>query len=188
MTIWTRRLLPFLLAAIVVLLAVPRPVRAEPQGSAALVAGLASLMNGRHLDAVATRDPDAPDRFVAALLIPDSQLLVVSAQYPAPAEIQALLTQQNYRDVYTALHQPSAQQTRFFLIDAGCDGLRSEGQNIDVLYEQGTTQTLFDGRWKPQGLSEGAYTKRAHDTEMRYSRLLSLLTSVLQTTTAAKAP
>lgn len=188
MTIWTRRLLPLLLAAIVVLLAVARPVRAEPQGSAALVAGLASLMNGRHLDAVATQDPDAPDRFVAALLIPDAQLLVVSAQYPAPAEIQALLTQQNYRDVYTALHQPSAQQTRFFLIDAGCDGLRTEGENIDVLYEKGTTQTLFDGRWKPQGLSEGAYTKRAQDTETRYSRLLSVLTSALQTTTAAKAP
>jgi len=186
----TARRQPRLLLSLAVLLLAAGSVRAqERQSSAALVGNLASLMTTRQLDAVAAQDPESPGRFVAALLMPNVQLLIVSAQYPAPAELQAQLTQRNYRDVYAALHQPSAQPTRFFLMDIGCDGLRSDGDAVDVLYEKGTTQTLFDGRWKQQGLSEAAYSKRVQDAEARYSRLLSILTATLQTPPAdAKTP
>jgi len=178
-----------LFAVIVGLLAAASPAGAQERQSPALVGSLASLMTARQLDAVAAQDPESPDRFVAALLMPDVQLLIVSAQYPAPAELLAQLAQRQYRDVYTALHQPSAQQTRFFLMDIGCDGLRTGGDAVDVLYEKGTTQTLFDGRWKQQGLSETAYAKRAQDAEARYSRLLSILTSSLKTApTTPKTP
>jgi len=180
MTTVTRIFQPLLFAAGAVLLAAP-PASAQERQSPALVKNLASLMTARQLDAVAAQDPEAPGRFVAALLMPDVQLLIVSAQYPVPAELQAQLSQRNYRDVYTALHQPSAQQTRFFLMDVGCDGLRGDGDSVDVLYEKGTTQTLFDGRWKAQGLSEAAYAKRAQDAEAQYARLLTILTSMLQT-------
>lgn len=162
------------------MLAAAAPAAAQTRPSSALTGDLATLMASRQIEAVAAQDPDAPDRFIAALLIPKVQLLVVSAQYPAPADLQAQLTQQRYRDVYTALHQPSAQPTRFFVMDAGCDGLRSDRENVDVLYEKGTTQTLFDGNWKQQGLSEATYTKRAQDAEAHYARLLSILTSSLQ--------
>ena len=176
-------------AVTVLLLAAGSSAEAQQRQSSTLVGDLASLMIARQLDAVAAQDPESPDRFVAALLMKDVQLLVVSAQYPAPAELQAHLTQQQYRDVYTALHQPSAQATRFFMMDSGCDGLQTGGEGVDVLYEKGTTQTLFDGRWKQQGLSEAAYTKRVQDAETRYSRLLSILASSLKTTpTGTKAP
>lgn len=165
------------------------PAGAQEQQSPALVGNLASLMTARQLDAVAAQDPDSPDRFVAALLMPDVQLLIVSAQYPTPAELQSQLAQQKYRDVYAALHQPSAQPTRFFLMDSGCDGLKGGGDGVDVLYEKGTTQTLFDGKWKQQGLSEAVYSKRAQEAETRYSRLLSILASALKSAPAApKAP
>jgi hypothetical protein len=187
MTIRTRR--SELFAIIVFLLVAASSAGAQERKSSALVDDLASLMTARQLEAVAAQDPDSPDHFIAALLMPDVQLLIVSAQYPAPAELQAQLAQQQYRDVYTALHQPSAQPTRFFLMDSGCDGLRTGDERVDVLYEKGTTQTLFDGRWKQQGLSEAAYTKRVQDAETRYSRLLSILTSSLKTApTSAKAP
>jgi hypothetical protein len=178
------------LPAVIVLLAASAAAAAQERQSPALVGSLASLMTARQLDAVAAQDPESPDRFVAALLMPDVQLLIVSAQYPAPAELQAQLAQQKYRDVYAALHQPSAQPTRFFLMDSGCDGLKSGGDGVDVLYEKGTTQTLFDGKWKQQGLSEAAYSQRAQEAETRYSRLLSILASSLQSTPAAapKAP
>ena len=153
--------------------------------SAAVVAELTTLMTARHLDALAAQDPESPNRFVAALLIPDSQLLVVSAQYPAPAELQAQVAQKNYRDVYAALHQPLAQQTRVFFIDVGCNGLRSGGDGVDVMYEKGTQQTLFDGRWKQQGLSEAAYTKKVTDADQQYTRLLSILANTLK---AAPSP
>ena len=173
---------PFVVA--IVCLAAASSAAAQEQQSPALVGNLASLMTARQLDAVAAQDPESPDRFVAALLMPDVQLLIVSAQYPTPAELQAQLAQQKYRDVYSALHQPSAQPTRFFLMDSGCDGLKDGGDGVDVLYEKGTTQTLFDGKWKQQGLSEAAYSKRAQEAETRYSRLLSILASSLKSATA----
>ena len=187
MTIRARR--SELFAIIVFLLVAASSAEAQERKSSALVDDLESLMTARQLEAVAAQDPDSPDHFIAALLMPDVQLLIVSAQYPAPAELQAQLAQQQYRDVYTALHQPSAQPTRFFLMDIGCDGLRTGDDRVDVLYEKGTTQTLFDGRWKQQGLSEAAYTKRVQDAEGRYARLLSILASSLKTApTSAKAP
>lgn len=179
-------LVTFSALVIVAVVAIGSRLEAQDHRSSTLVTKLASLMTARHLEAVAARDPEAPDRFVAALLMPSVQLLMVSAQYPAPAELQALLNQQNYRDVYAALHQPSTQQTRFFLMDAGCDGLRGEGEGVDVLYEKGATQTLFDGRWKQQGLSEADYTKRAQTAETRYSKLLSILTATLEGAAAEK--
>lgn len=187
MTTLPRRSHLFAITAFLLLAASPAGV--QERQTSALVGDLASLMTARQLEAVAAQDPESADRFVAALLMPDVQLLIVSAQYPAPAELQAQLAQQQYRDVYTALHQPSAQSTRFFLMDSGCDGLGSGGEGVDVLYEKGTTQTLFDGQWKQQGLSEAAYRKRVQDAETRYSRLLSILTSSLKTApTSAKAP
>ena len=177
------------LAVFVGLLSPVALATAQERPSSSLVSSLNSLMQERHLDAVAAADPTGPDRFVAALLMPNVQLLVVSAQYPVPTELQAQLTQQKYRDIYSALHQPSAQQSRFFVMDVGCDGLRSDADNVDVLYEKGTTQTLFDGRWKQQGLSEAAYVKRMQDAEARYSRLLSVLISAVETApTSAVTP
>ena len=66
---------------------------AQERTSSALVDDLASLMTARQLEAVAAQDPESPDHFVAALLMPEVQLLIVSAQYPAPAELQAQLAQ-----------------------------------------------------------------------------------------------
>jgi hypothetical protein len=148
-------------------------------GSGPVASELTSLLTARHLDSIAAQDPDRANRFVAALLIPDAQLLVVSADYPAPAELQAQLAQKNYRDIYAALHQPGSLQTRLFFIDAGCDGLRSASENVDVMYEKGK-QTTFDGRWRQQGLSESAYQKKVGDADQEYAKMLSLLVSAVK--------
>jgi hypothetical protein len=170
---------PVMLAAALVI-AASTGVSAQTGRSPDLAGKLASLMAARHLDAFAAKDPDAADRFVAVLFMPQVQLLLVSAQYPVPGELEAQLAQGNYRDVYTALHQPAAQRTRFFFMDGGCDGLRPGADSVDVLYEKGTTQTLFDGHWKNQGITEAVYSKRAEDAETRYVRLLSVLTTALE--------
>jgi hypothetical protein len=163
------------------------PIRAAGGGgSAAMATELTSLLTDRHLDSIAAQDPEAANRFIAALLIPDAQLLVVSAEYPAPAELQAQLTQKNYRDVYAALHQPASLQTRLFFIDAGCDGLKSGADNVDVLYEKGK-QTMFDGRWKPQGLSEAAYNKKVGESDDQYAKMLTVLVSALKAPPASAA-
>jgi hypothetical protein len=163
------------------------PIRAAGGGgSAALATELTSLLTDRHLDSIAAQDPEAANRFIAALLIPDAQLLVVSADYPAPAELQAQLTQKNYRDVYAALHQPASLQTRLFFIDAGCDGLKSGADTVDVLYERGK-QTMFDGHWKQQGLSEAAYTKKVGESDEQYAKMLTVLLTALKAPAASAA-
>lgn len=171
---------------LVVVVGTTARVRAgSPAASPALASELTSLMTDQHLDAIAAQDPETPTRFVAALLIPRAQLLVVSAEYPSPAELQAQLAQKNYRDVYAALHQPLAQPTRVFFVDVGCDGLRSGADAVDVMYEKGTQQTLFDGRWKQQGLSEAAYQKRVGDGDQQYARLVSILIATLKVAAGA---
>jgi len=49
-----------------------------------------------------------------------------------------------------------------------------------AMYETGSQQTLFDGRWKAQGLSEAAYAKKVETAEQEYSRLLSILAASLK--------
>jgi hypothetical protein len=153
--------------------------RAQARSSSAATE-LASLMTERQLESFAAQDPAAPHRFIATLLIPNVQMLVVAADYPTPAELQAQLAQKNYRDVYAALHQPVTAQSRFFLIDLACDGLRAGGDAVDVLYEKGQTQTLFNGAWKQQGLSEAAYQKKLQDAEAQYTRVLTALSAALK--------
>jgi hypothetical protein len=68
-----------LFAVMVGLFAGASPAGAQERQSPALVGNLASLMAARQLDAVAAQDPESPDRFVAALLMPDVQLLIVSS-------------------------------------------------------------------------------------------------------------
>ena len=156
------------------------PVNAQRQTSLDSAGELASLMTQQGLEAFAVQDPEVPKRFFAVLLIPKAQLLVVSAEYSTPAELTALLEHGHYRDVYTALHQPASAPTRFFLLDLGCDGLRSKSETVDVLYEKGVTQTLFNGDWKSQNLTESAYRSRAEQAEHRYGQILSRLVAALR--------
>ena len=44
-----------------------------------------------------------------------------------------------------------------------------------TLRVNGKTQTVFDGNWKKQKLSESAYQQRAREADTRYARLLSAL-------------
>src|SRR6185369_3265668 len=64
---------------------------------------LTKLLAGHHLEAIAVKDPSEDGRYVAALYFQDVQLLVISARYPSPAELQQMLAKRAYRDVYSAL-------------------------------------------------------------------------------------
>jgi hypothetical protein len=148
---------------------------AQTPTSGQLAKQLVTSLTGSGLAAIAARDPGAPDRAVAALAFPDSQLLVVAAPYPDAAGLDALLAHRMYRDVYTTLQQPSFNQGKVFIQDLGCDGLQSGPESVDVMYEDGKTQTIFDGNWKRQKLSESEYQQRVKKAEERYARLLSVL-------------
>lgn len=171
-----------LTVSLVLVVSVASPVRAEESQSAPLVKQLVTAMQESGLDAIAARDPAAPDRFIAALAFPGTQLLVVSAPYPAPASLDAYLAQRQYREVYTALQQSSIKDGKVFIQDLGGDGLQpgTDG-SVDIMYENVTVQTIFDGNWKKQHLTESAYQTRYRNADATYSHMLTALLSVVQT-------
>jgi hypothetical protein len=158
-------------------------VRAERTvRSATLAKQLGFALLEHRLEAIAARDPDAPDRFVAALFFPDSQMLVISASYPSPSLLDEKLAQKHYREVYLDLGTIQFADTSVFFQDMKADGLcHDRDQTADILYEGGAS-TIFDGDWKKHGLSEQAYEQRLGDVDDRYSRLLELLLKQLQET------
>ena len=155
------------------------PGVAQTTTSPAVARQVVDLMTQSHIEAFAIQDPKKAGRFIASLLMPGVQLLVVSAEYPTPGELRAQIGRKNYRDVYAALHQPFSAPTRFFLIDLGCDGLRAKSDTADVLYEKGKTQTVFNGDWKAQGLTKASYRTRVEDADRQYTVMLDHLREAL---------
>jgi hypothetical protein len=152
---------------------------AQDSLSASAAHDLSELLTTRKLDAVATKDPEESDRFIAALFFPKSQLLVITARYTAPSLLEEKLVKGQYRDVYGDLHGASVQESKVFFQDIGADGLHAEGDHaVDVLYERGLVQTMFDGR--KHGQAEKTYVEKLRSADAQYSRLLSLLIEELK--------
>lgn len=155
------------------------PLPASELASPSLARQLATVMANSGLEAIAARDRTDPTRAIAALVFPGSQLLVVSAPYPDVASLEQLLANRQYRDVYSALQQPSITAGKVFFQDLGCDGLRTGDGAVDVMYEDGKTQTIFNGDWKSQRLTQTVYEQRLKNADARYAQLLTDLLSAV---------
>jgi hypothetical protein len=163
---------------------------AAPSPSAAAAATLTALLDVRKLDAVASRDPDQPGNFVAALYFPGSQLLVVSGPYAQPALLDRRIAAGDYREVYLDLNSALSHEGQFFVMDLLADGLRpacERDQPFDSTTRNGANQVEFDGNWTRQQLTEKAYDARFTQDDTRYAHLLGALAGVLRRsmTTAA---
>ena len=98
--------------------ATPPPAAA----SAAKVKELVALMQSKKLEAVAAKDPTGSGRFVAALHIPSVQLLVVSAAYSMPGEMDSRLYYKDFMSAYVDLNTSVHSSDKTFIEDALCDG------------------------------------------------------------------
>ncbi len=130
------------------------------QQSAALAEELAQLLNGAQLDAIATKDSEGTDRYVAALAFP-GQLIVVSARYEVPMYIEAKISNGEYREAYLDLNGASIPDTKVLITDVGADGLMSGDETADMV-DTGSGPALFDGD---------------ADAEVQYVRMLNALIS-----------
>jgi hypothetical protein len=150
-------------------------VRAEAFASADAARDLVSLLDQFRLDAIAAVDPAEPGAFVAALYIPG---VIVDARQPSVEGVMQHLAMHQYREVYLDLQWTPTPSNKFFVQDAGADGIltaRPGSGDVDILYEDGVRQTLFNGDFKTQNLTPSEYdAKLAADA--RYARLLTLLT------------
>lgn len=161
-----------------VLMAAGRPSltgQEDQSGSADAVKQLSDAMAQKKLTAIAARHPSEPDRYVAAMLFPGVQLLVISARSSAPAYVDAKIAAGAYSDVYAALQQ-GIDESKLFIQDMGADGLRgTRGGTADIVYRKGREQTVLNGDHRAAKMSEDDYRKLAADTERQYAELLRLL-------------
>src|SRR6187455_3375097 len=138
--------------------------------SAAAAKQLTEVLDKLKLDAIAAPDPSDPGAFVAALYFQGGQLLVVSAKYSAPTLLVAKLAKKDYRDVYIDLNAASVAGSKIFVMDQACDGLVAKpGDNAADTWEQGPTNTVFDGDYKKAKVSEEEYGKTFAAADEKYA-------------------
>ena len=173
-----------LLAAAVAVLSLSTAASAQESKSAPLAKQLAAALDAAKLDAIAAKDPSAPDIFFAALYFPGVQLLVVSGKYSVPQLLVERLVKKEYRDTYLDLNGASVPSTKLFLEDPGADGVkakREENQPFDS-YEADGKRLMFDGDWKKQKMSEQEYMKVFSAADERYTQILTALIAQLKKT------
>lgn len=166
-----RLLTPTFLLAITVAV----PAGAQDWKSADATHTLLQRMESSQAEAVAVRDPEQPDRFIAALRLP-GQLLVVSATHPSGDLVAQRLEHGDYRGVYLDLQGTPSKDSKFFVHDMDADGLSlsGRGEAYDLVYDADDTLAC-NGRWKDSKLDKRTYEDRVAKADARYARMLELL-------------
>jgi len=155
-----------------------------PSASSALAHSLSEVLTTKKLDAIAARDPAEAGRFVGALIVPGSQLLVVSAVHPSAAALDQRISMRNFRDVYLDLQGTPTPAGKYFVQDSGADGIQDNAPSgVDVVYEDGARQIIFSRKLSP--LHGDAYEAALVAADKRYAQMLTILIDAAR---AASAP
>ena len=170
---WRIQPCPWLVASLLATLFVVTAGLATAQESGALATQLVEVMSSGQLDAIAAKDSEGGDRFVAALFFP-GQLLVVSARMEVTLYVEQKIAKQQYREVYIDLNSASIVSTKVLISDSGANGLTDGPEAVDS-YDIGSRVLRFDGNWDGQQLSQGAYVKAFADADQQYARMLKAL-------------
>jgi hypothetical protein len=166
----------------VVMLALSANALAQESESSRLAKQLAAALDAAKIDSIAAKDPAHPGTYVAALYFSGTQILVISAQYAAPALLDQKLLKKEFRDIYLDLQGAPMPGTRVFIEDFGVDGfkVRPDENIAPDSYEAGGKRTAFDGDWSAQKLSESEYQQTFTAADGVYSRLLAALVDQLR--------
>lgn len=169
-------------AAVIVAAPPMQAAAGEESLSAGPAATLRAALDSLKFDAIAARDPEEPGRYVAALYIPGSQLLVVSAPYVVPAALDKKIAQGLFRDAYVDIQSVSDHTGHFFVVDMGADGLVrvcARDEAFDSTTFESRPPVSFDGNWIAQQSTEEEYTAAFKKDDERYARLLKVLVAAV---------
>jgi len=112
-------------------------------------------------------------------------MLVVSAEHPWATLLRQKIARGAYRDVYLDLQGTPTPKGKFFVQDAGADGIRDGHAGVvDAVYEDGTRQTLFD-RALARELPGAAYDSALAAADARYNQALTTLLGAIRALPAA---
>ncbi len=152
--------------------------RAQDSKSAPLAKQLTDALDAAKAMNIAAKG-DQPDRYVAAMYLPGT-LLVVSARYPVASIFEAKLAKKDYQDAYADLQSASEAATKVFIQDLGADGLKFKTfDSVDTAKGSMT----FDGDWKKaKAASEEEYQKAYTDADDQYAKILTTLLAALKRT------
>jgi hypothetical protein len=157
---------------------------------------LAALMAAKKLESFAARDGEDTQRYVAVLVIPNVQLLMVSCKYTQKNDIEYSLYTKQYHVAYQDLRSGVFGSERFFVDDAQLDGLVAvPGKNpqhdaIAIEKDRQVFDGLFGdgkGRNAKKPLTD-VYMKTYSDADARYARLLDVLIAQLKSGKLLDAP
>jgi hypothetical protein len=150
---------------------------------------LVRLMTERQLSTIAADDPAEDGRFVAAMHIPGSQLLLIRTRYAAPALLRTRIAAGDFQQIYIDLHAAGERDGRLFIMDFGADGLAADGADgtrFDISWRDALEQTMYNGKWQEQKLSEADYRKRFADQAQSYAEALGVLVTALGARTSPR--
>jgi hypothetical protein len=150
---------------------------AKASKSSAQAAALAKQLAVAKLQYIATKDPTDPGRFVAAMHVPGSQLMIVSARYGAPALLNEKVLLGKFQDAYIDLNSASEAATRVIVEDLRADGfaLTKRKDMLRDSFEANGKRVVFDFDWRKQKLSQEEYFSTLEAADTQYARMLELL-------------
>jgi hypothetical protein len=161
--------------------------QAPASASAAKAKELVTLMKGKKLEAFAMRESVFESRFVATLVTPDVETLLVSALYSRPSDIDYYIYNKDYNRAYGDLVSGQLASDRFLVEDILGDGLMAvPGKNgvSDAVTTAGAKQ-LFEGPADPKKHNDKRmpaeeYGKKFDLADKHYAALLDTLIQELK--------
>ena len=127
---------------------------------------------------MAAADPTDADRFVAAMLIPGIQLVVVAADYTVPVLLRERLLTGKYQDAYIDLSTATDRASRLTIEDIQADGLAFKPPkgvaSGDLIVRNGEEMRL-DGQWRKKRMKEDEYRASFDQARSDYVRIVGLL-------------
>ena len=155
----------------------------HPFESADAARDLVDALDANGLHFIAVEDPAESGRFMAALHLPRSQLLVISARHPSTEAIRDYLATGQYRAAYLSLVGSPITAGKFFVNDAGADGILSalpDSSEVDLVrMDGGREQVVFNGDLAGQQLTSAEYQGRLLAADASYARVLKILTAAV---------
>jgi hypothetical protein len=150
---------------------------AKASKSSVQAAALAKQLAQAKLQYIATKDPTEPGRFVAAMHVPGSQLMIVSARYGAPTLLNEKVLLGKFQDAYIDLNSASEAATRVIVEDLRADGfaLSKKKDALRDSFESNGKRVIFDFDWRKQKLSQAEYFSTLEAADSQYARMLELL-------------
>jgi hypothetical protein len=156
--------------------------------SAAPVKELVALLQSKKLEAYAVRDTTDASRFVAVLLVPGVQLMLVSAGYGRPTDVEYRIYMKDFMNAYMDLNSSVLSKDKVFFEDRLCDGLVVKPTDgIDDAVTIGADKRVFDGEFADpkkkkdaKKISQADYFKAYTEADAQYTKLLTMLLNELK--------